>query len=192
MCNTALEIRFWLSNGKPRKELEKRYDGLDRFKRLPLESSVSAVMMCELPAKLLEFAVILYFGGFGIYLLFCWINQVKENDQNASRNVFIFFVVAIGLFALQMVNGQAMRDLDQAKRNMNYGGNGRATYLLCPEEEENWRKLTAKLRDLKVFFDSDASEGSVKTVAEEKVPAVNKVSQRLWRNEDCFLTYVGS
>ena len=157
MCNNALEIRFWLSNGRPQDALRARYKNCEPFNNFPLESSVSATMMCELPAQLLELAVILFFTRFGIYLQFCWVNHVNTKARYDPRNVFIFFVVAVGLLVFQMVNGREMRDVDQIKRDKNYKGQGNHTFHLHPEEDKRLKKLRVKLCKLDLICEVKAS-----------------------------------
>jgi hypothetical protein len=122
-----------------------RYNGLIPFEHLPLESSISAALQCDLPASLLSDAIWLYFMGFFTYLLCCWRYQVEKDDQNASRNVFIFFAAFIGLYALQMTSTETMRDIDHARRLKHYAGSNTDDYLICAVKEERLKKLRTQL-----------------------------------------------
>ena len=174
MCNTPLEIRLWLSRGARRPPEEVPYE--EPFNLLPLESSCSAAMMCELPAQMLEFAMALYFAGFGLYLLFYWINKVDSN-VDSSRNVFIFFIVVLGLFSVQMVNGQALRDRDRVRRTREFAPKDRNSFVKCqslkiledelaalqtdlnpgPDKVENLATLKKKMDDLSAKWKADQS-----------------------------------
>jgi len=103
-------------------------------------------MICELPGQLPELAALFFFAGFGIYLLFCWVNRVDLNDHDASRNVFIFFVVVVGLFILQGLTGCGFRHMDQVDRDNAFKERktGRA-FLCCCEEAERLKKLKNEL-----------------------------------------------
>jgi hypothetical protein len=110
--NNALDIRLWLSRGKV--ELEKHsYD--PPYRLLPLESSISALKISEIPGTLLRLAVILFLAGFGLYLLFSWLSGV-EASGNDHRNIFIVFVVVIGLFCCYYGFWSVSRVLDAQKR----------------------------------------------------------------------------
>jgi len=110
--NNPLDIRLWLSRGKV--ELEKRpYD--PPYRLLPLESSISALKISEIPGTLLRLAVFLFLAGFGLYLLFLWLNHVEASGTD-HRNIFIVFVTVIGLFCCYYAFWSVFRVLDAQKR----------------------------------------------------------------------------
>jgi hypothetical protein len=110
--NNPLVIRLWLSRGKM--ELEKHsYEPLYRL--LPLESSVSALKLSEIPGTLLRFAVLLFLAGFGLYLLFSWLNYVEVGGTD-HRNIFLVFAIVLSLFCCNYAFWSVSRVLDAQKR----------------------------------------------------------------------------
>jgi len=110
--NNPLDIRLWLSRGKV--DLEKRpYD--PPYRLLPLESSISALKVSEIPGTLLRLAVMLFLAGFGIYLLFSWLDR-PEASGSQNRNIFIVFVIVIGVFCIYYLSWSLARVLDAQKR----------------------------------------------------------------------------
>lgn len=161
MCSTPLEVRLWLSTGRAQDELRSRYKGQEDIACLPLESSVSAAMMCELPAQLLWYAVILFFTGFAVYLLSCWVHHVEEDlvRHTSTRDVFIFLMTTAGFFGLKVVYGVAMRSLDAVSRDTRFK-HGALRYGVCCEEEENLNLLKIELRKWG-WIDRGETENSV-------------------------------
>ena len=88
---TPLQIRLWLSCGTSRRHYPAP------FNMFPLESSISALQISEVPGTLLNLSVMMYLIGFGLYLLYSWLNDIPHGATD-NRNVFIFFVVTVGLF----------------------------------------------------------------------------------------------
>jgi hypothetical protein len=76
-----------------------KYKELDVFKDMPLESSISVLKTVAAPRHLLDLAVLLYIVGFGLYLLFLWIENMGGQPE-ADRNVFIVFILSAGVFLL--------------------------------------------------------------------------------------------
>jgi hypothetical protein len=110
--NNPLDIRLWLSRGKV--ELEKHpYD--PPYRLLPLESTISALKISEIPGTLLRLAVILFLAGFGLYLLFSWLNRVEASAPD-HRNIFVVFVIVLGLFCCYYAFWSISRVLDAQKR----------------------------------------------------------------------------
>jgi hypothetical protein len=118
--NNPLDVRLWLSRGKV--ELEKcPYD--PPYRLLPLESSISALKISEIPGTLLRLAVLLFLAGFGLYLLFSWLNHVDASgtdhvDASGTdyRNIFAVFIIVIGLFCCYYAFWSVSRVLDAQKR----------------------------------------------------------------------------
>lgn len=55
---------------------------------------MSALKISEIPGTLLRLAVILFFHGFGLELLFLWLNHVEANGTD-HRNTFIVIVIRL-------------------------------------------------------------------------------------------------
>lgn len=187
MLRSALEIRLWLSRGKPTLYLQDirrarmttmifptatllgldtlspldilfrfvrraskippdsasdtlgKYTNLQGFRGLPLESSLSALKAVALPRHLLDLAVILFMVGIGLYELFCW-KQDAGNDGIGYRNVFIVFVIALGLWVIYDLGLSIARIADGDKRNSEFdmstlGGTGTSEKLRHLEKQ---------------------------------------------------------
>ena len=117
MLNNPLEIRLWLSRGRPSVERLLHYHW--PFSVLPLESSVSAVKQFALPKVLLNLAVFLYLLGFGIYLLFSWLENV-EPPSSDYRNIFIVFVASLGVHYIYQVVLEMLSFVDQRNGAQDY------------------------------------------------------------------------
>jgi hypothetical protein len=104
---TPLQIRLWLSRGTSRRKYP------PPFNMFPLESSISALQISEIPGTLLNLSVMIYLIGFGLYLLYSWLNNIPDAADN--RNVFIFFVVTVGLFAAYYQCFSIARILDASR-----------------------------------------------------------------------------
>jgi len=87
---------------------------------LPLEGSVAMEVRAQLPQELLFLAVYSYFVGFGLYLLFLWLRNVN-NDAINSRNIFIFFTVVIGIFAIKLSSLFVLMVLDDLRCKIDFG-----------------------------------------------------------------------
>ena len=125
MLNNPLEIRLWLSRGRPSPERLQRYPW--PFSVLPLESSASAVKQFALPKVLLNLAVFLYLLGFGIYLLFAWLDNVEPPSSN-YRNVFIVFVATLGVHYFYQVVLDMLGFIDQRNRAKDYDLDRQGTF----------------------------------------------------------------
>ncbi|KAL9111710.1 MAG: hypothetical protein Q9227_003985 [Pyrenula ochraceoflavens] len=106
MLNNPLAIRMWLSRGPPRT----RYHSI--FDDLPLESSVSAIKITQIPTALLQLAVLVFFVGFGLYLIFSWTENVEAGGSD-YRNIFILFVITIAVVLAYYAITSIFRLLDQ-------------------------------------------------------------------------------
>jgi hypothetical protein len=105
---TPLQIRLWLSRGMSRRLY------LPPFNMFPLESSISALQISEVPGTLLNLSVMIYLIGFGLYLLYSWLNDIPDGATD-NRNVFIFFVVTVGLFTAYYQCFSIARILDASR-----------------------------------------------------------------------------
>ena len=109
----SLQIRLWLSRGKSKRNYPSPFD------MFPLESSVSALQISEIPATLLFLAVILYLIGFGLYLLYSWLYDTAGRGAE-NRNVFIFFVTTLGLSAGFYQCYSEARDSDNSRTSSDF------------------------------------------------------------------------
>ncbi len=64
------------------------------YQQLPLESSVATIKLTEAPTLFLNPAVLTYFLGFGLYLLYGWLWAVAPPASNFG-NIFIFYTVTV-------------------------------------------------------------------------------------------------
>ena len=98
LFNDPTALRLWLSKGKPSAVHStggsKAYPF--PYHALPLESSISASLATQFPRVLLSLAAFLYIVGFGLYLIFSWREEVPDGSNN-YRNVFVVFIVSVGL-----------------------------------------------------------------------------------------------
>lgn len=152
MLNSPLDIRLWLSRGRPKsyrdfRDIPKyfksyrdlldiphifikpfanyetdKYDPVQGFQRLPLESSISALKAIALPRHLLDLAVLVFLVGFGLYVLFLWLSNVDESGQS-YRNVFIVFIVTVGMYVIYDLLVELARILDDDIRNSEFNTN---------------------------------------------------------------------
>jgi len=76
-----------------------KYKDIEPFKGMPLESSISVLKAVAMPRHLLDLAVLVFVVGFGLYLLFSWVEDMGGQPV-ANRNVFIVFIVSVGTFVL--------------------------------------------------------------------------------------------
>lgn len=125
---TVLELPYFLENrirdqGQRRRHVElvtnwreqDKYKGIKPFEGLPLESSISVLKAVAMPRHLLKVAVLVFMVGFGLYLLFQWVEDMGSQPV-ANRNVFSVFIISVGTFVLyysyiisNMVDNQAKK-----------------------------------------------------------------------------------
>lgn len=86
------------------------------YSLMPLESSISALKISEIPNLLLNLAVVLFLIGFGLYLLFSWLNHVEQSGLD-YRNVFIVFVIAVAASCFYYFTWFVVRILEAQKRS---------------------------------------------------------------------------
>lgn len=140
MLNSPLDIRMWLSRGRPTSyrsllkveaiilrhyfntgggQINDKYEGVVGFQGLPLESSISALKAIALPRHLLDLAVLVFIVGFGLYVLFLWLYNVEESG-GSYRNVFIIFILTVGVYAIYDLFIKLARILDNDKRDAEF------------------------------------------------------------------------
>lgn len=141
MLKALLDVRLWLSRGRPtlRHQLpsilktheaewaREKYVSVERFSQLPLESSISGLKAVALPRHLLDVAVILFMFGIGLYQLLGWKadpnNEEVEGSRIGYRNVFIVFIIALGLYIFYDLAVSIARVIDDDKRNTEFSTN---------------------------------------------------------------------
>lgn len=95
--------------------LAPKYKKIAPFDELPLESSISALKIVELPRLLLYLAVLLFLVGFGLYSLFLWLENMGGSAVS-HRNVFIIAIIALGLSLSYAIIVYAAKITDEAKK----------------------------------------------------------------------------
>jgi hypothetical protein len=134
--NDALTVRLWLSRGRPTRYFAEFLDVAQRlfpdhhadadprnenkyhrsvFEELPLESSMTSLKIVALPRHLLDLAVALYIIGFGLYALFLWLDDINQSGT-AYRNIFIVFIITVGLFAIYFTLLQIFKTENEGKK----------------------------------------------------------------------------
>lgn len=146
MLNKALDIRLWLSRGKT--DLNRR-----RYRRpfihLPLESSVAALKQYHTPKVVLNLAVLLYTVGFGIYLLYAWIDHVEpDGGRNDFRNVFIAFVTTVGCVYIYIIVIGGFAFADEKKRTADFDLNRSTTFAKPASQQqlEEWLQTLQQMQ----------------------------------------------
>ena len=92
LLNDPLALRLWLSRGSPPPNIQYPQP----YNTLPLESSVSAILVIKLPKALLNLAVFLYLIAFGLYLILSWREAVPTGNDD-YRNILFAFILCVGL-----------------------------------------------------------------------------------------------
>jgi hypothetical protein len=153
MLNNPLEIRLWLSRGMV--DLNQRGYGMP-YRLFPLESSDAAIMIIAFPSTLLQLAVVIYLVGFGLYLLFSWLEKV-DSGSIGHRNVFIVFIVAVGcLYAYRFVLF-IFNVFDVQKRTREFDLD-RSEDFAKPESQQQleiWLKTLQEMQDTNVESRTD-------------------------------------
>jgi hypothetical protein len=121
LANTPVDLRLWLSRGRVapehRKDGKKPYPS--PYDAYLLDSSVSALLITQLPRALLNIAVFLYLVGFGLYALFAWLEDVPDVSHN-YRNIFIVFIISIGCCVIYICMCGLSKILDDKKLGDNF------------------------------------------------------------------------
>jgi hypothetical protein len=115
LLNDPLALRLWLSRGRP--SPNSQYP--NPYNRLPLESSVSAILVIKLPKALLNLAVFSYLIAFGLYQILSWVEAVPVRNDD-YRNVFITFILCVGLTFLYSYICFFQRILDAARASQQF------------------------------------------------------------------------
>lgn len=136
----AVDVRLWMSRGRPSSyrdhasnifginegnSTSDKYKKIDDFERLPLESSISGLKEVALPRHLLNLAVVVFMLGIGLYELSGWLSVLTRGRDEATgyRNVFIVFVITLGLYLLYDIAINIARVVDDDKRNHEFETN---------------------------------------------------------------------
>ena len=138
--NDPTAIRLWLSRGA----LDRTYDRRGRpslFSQLPLESSVSALQVCDRPSILLGLAFALFIIGFGLYLLFLWLYEIDRRGAD-SRKVFIFFTCVVCAAVFQKFYVSIDRALEKGLMDRQFNLRPPDTFDKSSEIRDLERKLT--------------------------------------------------
>lgn len=165
ILNNALEIRLWLSRGKV--EIEKRPYRMP-FRMLPLESSASALQQFYMPKVTLNLAVLLYTIGFGIYLLYSWLYRVESNGGlNDFRNIFITFVVTVGLVCVYKIILGAFSYADEWKRTRDFDPDSSQSFAkpASRRQLEEWLKALQDMQ--KLNMDNEEEYSVLETVVND-------------------------
>jgi hypothetical protein len=173
MMNNAQEIRIWLSCGKAdRGAKESQTDPLKFVARIqggsidydppytlfPLESSIAAQMKIQLPNMLLQLAIFLYLTGFGLYLLFSWL-ETAIRPSSDYRAVFIVYIIAVGLVLLYFGALSTFNEIDQQKRQRDFElDNTKLGKPISQRQLDQWLKLIQEMQEVDLE-DTDANDG---------------------------------
>lgn len=163
MMNNAQEIRIWLSCGKadrgpkaPRTEFWKfiarvqggpiEYD--PPYSLFPLESSMAAQMKIQLPSTLLQLAIFLYLTGFGLYILFAWVENAIPPSLD-YRAIFIVYMITVGLVLSYFWTLSIFNQVDQQKRQQDFELD--STELRKPISQIQLDQWLGLIRDMQAF-----------------------------------------
>jgi len=72
------------------------------------------MLIIQFPRVLLNIAVFLYLVGFGLYLLFAWLENVPTISDD-YRNIFIVYMVALGCCVTYFIFCSLSRILEEKK-----------------------------------------------------------------------------
>ena len=163
MMNNAQEIRIWLSCGKAdRGPKEARTDFWKFIARIqggsieydppynlfPLESSMAAQMKIQLPNTLLQLAIFLYLTGFGLYVLFAWVEDAIPPSLD-YRGIFIVYMITVGLAFSYFWTLSVFNQVDQQKRQQDFELD--STELKKPDSQIQLDQWLGLIRDMQTF-----------------------------------------
>lgn len=97
-----------------------KYESLESFRALPLESSISALKAVMLPRHLLYLAVLVFLTGIGLYELLLWTSRTGSTSTD-YRNIFVVFIVTLGLYAIYDLSITTVMSLNEGKKNSEFG-----------------------------------------------------------------------
>ena len=139
-----MDIRLWLSHG-----VSAHREGYeDPHNYLPLESSVAAHKLVDAPVQFLILAVVLYFLGFGIYLLYGWLYKVAEPSSN-FRNILIVYVAVICMSGGYFACLGAWQSLDGQRIHARLKTDRYAPRIHASKEYLNLERIIALLVDFR-------------------------------------------
>lgn len=139
-------------------EPDDKYKGLRGFRDFPLESSVSGLKEVALPRHLLDLAVMLFIAGIGLYELFAW-KSGSGDEGIAYRNVFIVFMITLGVYLLYSWAIRSARILDGRKRNLEFATQALGGFSAA----EKLRQLERELATVRRQMDLNARVGNAPT-----------------------------
>ena len=122
-----------------------KYKDLKDFRTLPLESSISALKAVSLPRHLLDLAVMFFLIGIGLYELFLWLSREGQFSVN-YRNIFIVFIVSVGVYVIYDLAISFARYIDEDKKNSEFETNTLGG-LNKPEKLQELEKELADVQD---------------------------------------------
>jgi glucan phosphoethanolaminetransferase (alkaline phosphatase superfamily) len=128
---------------------------------MPLESSVSALKVSEVPTLLLNFAVMLFLFGFGLYLLFSWLRHVEMSGL-AYRNIFIVFIVTTGVFCVYYFIWDIIRILDAKNRSQEFNLAPPEDFQKSKVQQDVEKKLLALQELQQLSWNSSVDEQKAK------------------------------
>ena len=125
MLNNSLAIRLWLSRGQP--ETGKHDVDNQPFNFLLLESSIAAIKLTSFPRRMLQFAVLVFLVGFGLYCLFSWLESITPKPSD-FRNIFWVFILTVCSFWLYWSCWTLKHINDERKRTNDFELRSRGSY----------------------------------------------------------------
>lgn len=187
------DVRLWLSRGINMDWIN--YPGA--FQGLPLESSAATVKLTQAPTLLLNLAVLTFFLGFGLYIIYGWLESI-EGASPRFRNQFIFYIITIGVvvgymcffWAGQMIDQEQVNQQFNIKRYLDTTKTSQQERLLCKwtyviealaiaetEEERDkarrdMEKVVSEMRERRYDWsdEKESPEALVGTRSQEEVP----------------------
>lgn len=173
------DVRLWLSKGLTLYGRQSKYP--EAYQHLPLESSAATVKLAESPTLLLNMAVLTYFLGFGLYLLYGWLYAVAPPASN-YRNNFIFYVITVGFVVSYVAFFWGKRIMDQDKVNQQFNVKryfdtkevGSQNDLL-----EQWTDVVETLLEAKTEESRDSARREMEEILRRmRDPVYNNATQR--------------
>jgi len=166
-------VRLWMSRGKPtrtrRREdlgflppyhevhVPEKYQGIDDFKFLELESSMSTLKAVALPRHLLDLSVVLFMVGIGLYELSGW-KKYSGFRGTSYRNVFIVFIVTVVTYLIYHTLILIGAAYDTKKKNDEFGTSSSSGGW---GESRRFSELRDRLKDCRPAFDREIDLATV-------------------------------
>ena len=73
--------------------------------------------------------------GFGLYFLFLWLEQA-DSDAIGDRNVFIVYIIILGLVLFYVIGVRATQFLEKEKINFDFDLHGRESFAKSKEYQQ--------------------------------------------------------